>query len=82
MLIADVPEFTRPINSSIIFGGSPAAGITVGAEMIRAISKNYMEKRLRAIEFLPFAGKKPPPAARSCDRLFLTRPLPRLCLSL
>jgi hypothetical protein len=57
MLIADVPEFTRPINSSMIFGGLPAAGMTVGAEMIRAISKNYMEKRLRAIEFFQFAGK-------------------------
>jgi hypothetical protein len=65
MLIADVPEFTRPINSSIIFGGSPTAGMTVGAEMIRAISKNYMEKRLRAIEFFQFAGKKryPSPVA-------------------
>ena len=58
MLIADVPEFTRPINSSMIFGGLPAAGMTVGAEMIRAIAKNYMEKRLRAIEFCQFAGKK------------------------
>jgi hypothetical protein len=57
MLIADVPEFTCPINSWIIFGGSPAAGMTVGAEMIRAISKNYMESRLRAIEFIQFAGK-------------------------
>jgi len=25
--------------------------------MIRAISKNYMENRLRAIEFFQFAGK-------------------------
>jgi hypothetical protein len=57
MLIADVSEFTRPINSSIIFGGSPAAGMTVGAEMIRAIAKNYMEKRLRAIEFFSSPGK-------------------------
>jgi hypothetical protein len=65
MLIADDPEFTRPINSSIIFGGLPAAGMTVGAEMIRAISKNYMETRVRAIEFFPFAGKnrhRPPVA--------------------
>jgi len=50
MLIADVPEFTRSINSSMIFDGSPAAGMTVGAEMIRAIFKNYMEKQLRAID--------------------------------
>src|SRR5262249_48341333 len=69
MLTAAVPEFTRPINSSMIFGGSPAAGITVGAEMIRAISKNYMETRLRAIESVR-RGKKTPPAGRSCDRLF------------
>ncbi len=33
-----------------------------------------MEKRLRAIDFFQFAGKKPPPAARSCDKLFLIRP--------
>ena len=65
MLIADVPEFTCPINSSIIFGGSPAAGMTVGAEMIRAIPKNYMENRLRAIEFCQFAREKShrPPVA-------------------
>jgi len=30
MLSAAVCEFTRPTNSSIIFGGSPAAGTTVG----------------------------------------------------
>lgn len=58
MLNADVPEFTCPINSSIIFGGSPAAGMTVGAEMIRVIGKNYMENGFRAIEYFKFAGKK------------------------
>src|SRR5208283_3006073 len=30
MLTAVVPEFTRPMNSSISFGGCPTASITVG----------------------------------------------------
>jgi hypothetical protein len=71
MLTADVPEFTFPINSSMIFGGSPAAGMTVGVEMTRAIPKNYMQSRRSAIELCPFAAKKTPPA-RGCDKLFLT----------
>ena len=45
MLTVVAPELTRPINSSIIFGGSPAAGIVVGAEMSRAIPYNYMQTR-------------------------------------
>jgi hypothetical protein len=71
MLSAEVAEFTRPINSSMIFGGSPAAGITVGLEMTRAIPKNYMQSRRSAIEFCPFAAKRTPPA-RGCDKLFST----------
>jgi hypothetical protein len=38
MLMALVDEFTRPINSAIIFGGCPAAGITVGFEISRAMA--------------------------------------------
>ena len=57
MLIADVPEFTRPTSSSIIFGGCPAAGMTVGVEMIRAIPNNYMQNHLGAITF-PVRQKK------------------------
>lgn len=57
MLIADVLEFTHPTNSSIIFGGSPAAGMTVGVEMIRAIPNNYMQNQLGAITF-PVRQKK------------------------
>jgi hypothetical protein len=49
MLIAEVPEFTRPTNSSITFGGSPAAGTTVGTEMTRAIAINYTQNELSAI---------------------------------
>ena len=30
MLTAVVPEFTRPMNSSISFGGCPAASMVVG----------------------------------------------------
>jgi hypothetical protein len=41
----------------MIFGGSPAAGITVGVGMIRAIVKIYLQSRRRAIEFLQSAGK-------------------------
>jgi hypothetical protein len=37
MLISAVFEFTRPKNSSMIFGGVPAAGITVGFEILLAI---------------------------------------------
>ena len=36
---ADVWEFTRPINSSMIFGGSPAAGITATERITRAMLK-------------------------------------------
>jgi len=57
MLIAEVTEFTLPTNSSIIFGGSPAAGMTLGAEMIRAIPNNYTQKQLRAIELFEDNGK-------------------------
>ena len=58
MLIAAVPEFTRPTNSSIIFGGSPAAGMTVDVEMIRAIPHNYMQNQRGAIS-RPISQKKP-----------------------
>jgi hypothetical protein len=57
MLIAAVPEFTRPTNSSIIFGGSPAAGMTVGFEMIRAIPNSYMQNHLGAIRLSDFVEK-------------------------
>jgi hypothetical protein len=50
-LMAGVFEFTLPINSSMIFGGSPAAGMTVGARMILAIPNNYMQNQLDAIRF-------------------------------
>jgi hypothetical protein len=49
MLIAEVWEFTRPINSSITFGGWPAAGITVGWEISFAIAKHYMDPDVRSI---------------------------------
>ena len=52
MLTAAVFEFIRPINSSMILAGCPAAGMTVGAEMSRAIGKNYMEKPLRATNLI------------------------------
>ena len=61
MLIAAVPEFTRPTNSSIIFGGSPAAGMTVGVEKIRAIPNNYMQNRLGAIRSSDFGEKASEP---------------------
>jgi hypothetical protein len=61
MLIAAVPEFTRPTNSSIIFGGSPAAGMTVGVEMIRAMPNNYMQNQLGAITSFQFARKASEP---------------------
>jgi hypothetical protein len=32
-------EFTRPKNSSMIFGGWPAVGITVGAEISFAMGQ-------------------------------------------
>jgi hypothetical protein len=35
----------------MIFGGWPAAGITVGAEMSFAIVRNYSQNRCRAIDF-------------------------------
>ena len=57
MLTADVPEFTLPINSSMIFGGSPAAGMTVGVGMIRAMPNNYMQNQLGAIRLFLFAAK-------------------------
>jgi hypothetical protein len=44
MLSAEVCEFTRPMNSSMIFGGSPAAGITVGAEISLGIVKSQRAK--------------------------------------
>ena len=50
MLTMDVAEFTRSMNSSMIFGGWPAAGITVGAEMSFATIDNYIQTQLVAIE--------------------------------
>jgi hypothetical protein len=52
MLSLDVAEFTRPTNSSIIFGGCPAAGITVGAAKSLAMVENYMQKSTSAIELM------------------------------
>ncbi len=52
MLKAEVCEFTLPMNSSMIFGGSPAAGMMVGLEMSFAIGKNYSQNQRRAIDFL------------------------------
>jgi hypothetical protein len=52
-LMAGVFEFTLPINSSMIFGGSPAAGMTVGDKISFAIVKNYIERDFTAIG-LPF----------------------------
>jgi hypothetical protein len=37
MLSRDLPEFTRPMNSSMIFGLLPAAVIRVGVEISRSI---------------------------------------------
>jgi hypothetical protein len=31
----EVPVFTRPTNSEMVFGGSPAAGTSVGASIRR-----------------------------------------------
>jgi hypothetical protein len=59
MLSIGVPEFTFPINSSMIFGGSSAAGMTVGLEMIRATPNNYTQNRLGAITLLQFCPKHP-----------------------
>jgi hypothetical protein len=42
MLTAAVCEFTRPKNSSMIFGGSPAAGMTVGFAIWVAMIENYI----------------------------------------
>ena len=39
MLSAAVCELTRPMNSSMIFGGSPAAGMTVGLEIKVAMAE-------------------------------------------
>jgi len=50
----------------------PTVGMTVGAND----SRHFQElrgNRAQSNEFFPLAGKKPPPASRSCDRLFLTR---------
>ena len=78
MLSADVSEFTRPINSSMIFGGCPAAGMTAGVEMTRAIPKNYTQNRRRAIQFLQVAGKNTP--VSKCDKL-VSRPPGRVRLN-
>jgi hypothetical protein len=51
MLTPVVCEFTLPTNSSMIFGGSPVAGITVGAEINFAMVGNYSQNRRRAIDF-------------------------------
>ncbi len=40
MLSAAVCEFTRPTNSSMSLGGWPAAAITVGAPMNRAMMQS------------------------------------------
>ena len=40
MLIPVISEFTRPMNSSMIFGGSPAPGMIVGTGISFAILKN------------------------------------------
>src|SRR5688500_3792779 len=53
MLIPEVPEFTRPINSSMILGGCPAAGITVGATRSLGMVKRYMQISTSAIDFSP-----------------------------
>jgi hypothetical protein len=52
MLSAEVCEFTRPTNSSMIFGGWPAAGITVDPEMSFATARNYRQNQGGAIDFL------------------------------
>jgi hypothetical protein len=39
MLMAGVAVLTRPKNSSMIFGGCPAAGITFGFVMIRDMAE-------------------------------------------
>jgi len=56
MLTVEVREFTRPKNSSMIFGGCPAAGITEGAEISFAIMRNYSQKQRGAIDF--FSNRK------------------------
>jgi hypothetical protein len=58
--MAGVLEFTFPINSSMIFGGSPAAGMTAGARMILAIPNNYMQTQLDAIRPSQLARKTQP----------------------
>ena len=68
MLTADVPEFTFPINSSMIFGGSPAAGMTVGFVIIRAMPNDYMQNHRGAITAFPFAEKTSQPI--KYDKLF------------
>jgi hypothetical protein len=50
MLTSEVAEFTRPKNSSMIFGGRPAAGMTVGADINFAMGKNYNQIQRCAID--------------------------------
>jgi hypothetical protein len=71
MLTPAVPEFTCPINSWMIFGGSPAAGMTVGFEIIRAIPKSYMQRQRSAMTLWPFGAKVTSPPS-GCDKLFST----------
>jgi hypothetical protein len=44
----------------MIFGGRPAAGMTVGVTMTRVIAINYMQTRRGTIELCPLAAKRTP----------------------
>jgi hypothetical protein len=44
----------------MIFGGSPAAGMTVGAEMIRAIGKSYLQQQAGASTSCAFPRRDSP----------------------
>lgn len=46
MLTASVPELTRPINSSIFLGLLPAASMTVGAVIRRAMGPSIPQALL------------------------------------
>jgi hypothetical protein len=69
MLTCEVAEFTRPKNSSMIFGGWPAAGITVGDDINFAMGKNYSEFPRGAIDLFLIRELDSPDEVASTDGL-------------
>jgi hypothetical protein len=71
MLIPVVSEFTQPMNYSMIFGGPPAAGMSLGAETNFAMGRSYVQIQRYAIDLSmreqdsPDKGRKIPRSARN-----------------